>query len=113
MKLEIRNEEKSIYLVEPDKLRVPECFWKVIYHQKSKSAIVIITLNNPYTKEIKPLCNDICESHYWSHENFHDKQKGYTYCCTYEEFKNVVTFVPQLEVEGVFNMPSKQIFKYI
>lgn len=113
MKMKIGKKEQQIYLNPENKLKVPECFWKVVYHGSSKTAIVIVTSNNPYQLKAKTLCRDICEKSNWANREFYNVKKGYTYCCTYESFKKVVQFVPELEVQGILQMPSKLVLNII
>lgn len=111
LKLTIGKTQRDIYLAPNNKLRVPEQFWKIVYHKKSQSAIVIITSNNPYAT-VQPLCADVCKTYGWWHENFQqeiNKRRGLTYCCTYKDFKEVVTYAPSLTIRGTYKMPSEYL----
>lgn len=102
--------QRPIYLNPPNQLRVPNYFWKVIYSESKKAAIAIITSNNPYLKKIQTMCTDVCKSTEWWSKGFKNIKKGYTYCCTYSDFKNVVKYVPNLDVKVELRMPGKNKF---
>ncbi|XP_065213215.1 uncharacterized protein LOC135840542 [Planococcus citri] len=109
MKLRIGQIEHEIYLHPDNKLRVPEQFWKVVYHEKTQTAIVVITSNNPFTR-IKLLCPDVCKDYNWSQDTFQSNKyfsRGYTYCCTYKSFQDAVPYVPSLTVQGTYTLPKK------
>lgn len=83
-----------ITLAENSQLEVPKWFWKVLYHAKSDSAVAFVTLNNPYAQRGEYLCQDVCDRFGWSQKEFMDLGKGFTYCCTVQELRKAIKFIP-------------------
>ncbi|XP_058834973.1 uncharacterized protein LOC131692123 [Topomyia yanbarensis] len=83
-----------ITLAENSQLEAPKWFWKVLHHAASNSAIALITLNNPYASGGEYLCHDICDRNGWGHKEFQDLRKGFTYCCTVQELRKAIKFIP-------------------
>ncbi|XP_055532015.1 uncharacterized protein LOC129722532 [Wyeomyia smithii] len=81
-----------ITLSENSQLEVPKWFWKVLYH--ANSAVAFVTLNNPYAQRGEYLCQDVCDRFGWSHKEFADLVKGFTYCCSVPELRKVIKFIP-------------------
>lgn len=84
-------------------LTVPEVFWKVVYEPRLKLAIVFVGHNNPYETDIysKRLCTNICDRIGWLQWNAENIPHGYSYCCDYYDFKNIVNYLPELLVYGI------------
>ncbi len=105
------NQSKKIYLNHDKKaIPVPEYFWKIVQHPKTKAAIVFITSNNPFrvVDNPPPLCASICESSNWAKgdtlKEFMRPDQGLTVCCQINVLtKAVLTSMPVLEVSGVLN----------
>lgn len=75
-----------LYLSETDQIEVPEYLWKIVHNPRTNAAIVFITMNNPFARrsDIRELCTDVCQQ---SGITFtQNARRGFTYCCTYEEF---------------------------
>ncbi|XP_058465008.1 uncharacterized protein LOC131438770 [Malaya genurostris] len=83
-----------ITLAENSQLEAPKWFWKVLFHAASNSAIALITLNNPYASSGEYLCNDVCNRYGWGQKEFQDLRKGFTYCCTVQELRKAIKFIP-------------------
>ncbi|KAJ9599343.1 hypothetical protein L9F63_010164 [Diploptera punctata] len=92
--------QKSIYL-ENNKLPVPQWVWKVVYEPQAREGIVFILVNNPYHLKFAR-CRCVCAQTKWTLGwNRQEKNKGYIYCCTVENFRNVYSALPQFEVTGL------------
>ncbi|XP_037813071.1 uncharacterized protein LOC119604493 [Lucilia sericata] len=81
----------EIYLDDIRKIEVPIFFYKILLHKASDSAIVFLTVNNPYLLKADipkvKLCTDVCQQSGLIHPNFPDETKGYTFFCELNEFK--------------------------
>lgn len=103
LELEDRNNDaKKIYL-EPNKelMPVPLLFWKMLYDAIDNSCIVFVVHNNPFLDQAPShVCKNICASNGWPND-MTNISKGFTYCCSYSDFKKVVSSVPQIECKGV------------
>lgn len=85
-----------LYLSETEQIEVPEYLWKIVHNPHSSAAIVFIISNNPFVRQsdVRKLCNDVCRQ---SGINFSQSaRRGYTYCCTYEDFSRSVSMQQQL-----------------
>lgn len=85
-----------LYLGNRDKIPVPEWIWKVLKNEAANSAIVFITLNNPFAlaNEIQEFCTNVCDRTFLNLKHFQNARKGYTYCCELNEFKSIVKTLP-------------------
>ncbi len=85
---------------EPTVLPVPEFYWKVVHDPLSGDAVVFVGLNDPYFEGDPSvdaqICPDVCESGLWFFAHRKDVARGYTYCCTYQEFAAVVEWAPDI-----------------
>ncbi|KAM7344139.1 salivary protein Tsal1-like [Cochliomyia hominivorax] len=101
--LELRKKHGGfvkIYLDKTKKIEAPKYFYKILMHKKSDSAIVFVTVNNPYIEDAaKEICTNVCKESGFLHDNFPDVTKGYTFCCELNEFKKLVPSLPE-EVKG-------------
>lgn len=100
----------EIFLLPNEALPVPKFIWKLVYSPKTRRAIVLISLNNPFVKdtsEIDKICVDICKQYGWAQENWEKFDRGVVYCCEYETFTTVVQTVPEIDVIGVLEGPKK------
>lgn len=91
-----------------DKIKVPEFFYKIVRDTVTKEAYAIVTAHNPFLTEFAgpKMCKvDICAEN----EKLKDFSKGYTYCCSFDEFtKNLqtkykVNFNGIIDVEDTIN----------
>ncbi|ETN58076.1 deoxyribonuclease I [Anopheles darlingi] len=83
--LELPNTEGrqvAISLSENGLVEIPKWLWKVVIHEPSNSAVVFITLNNPFANASETLCKNICSLHGWHQAEYLDYRKGFTYCCS-------------------------------
>lgn len=87
---------------------VPKYFYKVVHEVNSKRGISFIGINNPYytANEARSLffCRDVCRNNtqfQWLSWDPNDPAKGYTFCCTVEDFANTVRHLPHFTVEGL------------
>lgn len=85
------------------KITVPEIYWKVLYHEESKNAIAFIGHNNPYEEDVTKniVCKNICDKINWLNWNAESVKEGYSYCCTVEDLRKTVTYLPPLEINGI------------
>lgn len=99
---------KSMFLdTENEKIAVPEYYYKILFDPSSNSSLVLLTSNNPFLKsrnDLVEICPNICSyagvSQKETLENF---KKGYTYCCSLDDFRNKVNSIPYdlLKMKGV------------
>lgn len=68
-------------------------------------AVVFVTHNNPFLQALNEsefVCPDICNHISWLKiENRKIIKKGYTYCCSVEEFRKKISGFPNLKVNGL------------
>lgn len=98
---DVNGTEREFYLSLPNRLGVPQYFWKMYYDVETKSGTVFIGLNNPYMK-IDP---DIffCETTKCpGHLSRKNAKKDLVFCCTKEAFEKVYG-----------NLPKKLFQRYI
>lgn len=114
LQLESENGTKrKIYLRDTKHARaipVPKVLFSLVYDKIKKSAIVILTINNPYIRELdrdSHLCNDICQEIGFDFRNRENFEKGYSYCCNYEDAKKTIPFLPQLRVQNLMYFDRK------
>lgn len=96
------NNVKQIYL-EPNKelMPVPLLFWKILSDTTESTCIVFVVHNNPFLDQAPSLiCKNICATNGWPNDMV-ALAKGFTYCCSYSDFKKVVSSVPQIECKGL------------
>ena len=97
---QLTYKNKPLFLTQDDHgkpvIRVPEFFWKIVQSPSLNQAIVFIGLNNPAATHATQICPDICVSAHWSFPSRQDATKGFLYCCSYQDFKRVVTWAPNL-----------------
>lgn len=90
--LELPNDNgdlEEIYLDDTKQIEAPQFYYKVLVHKASDSAIAFVSVNNPYISDgpAEEFCRNVCEESGLIHDNFPDVSKGYTFCCTLDEFK--------------------------
>lgn len=87
---------KSMYLTADEKYKVPKWIWKIIKNAATNSAIVMITLNDPFAREneVVEFCTNVCDEAFLNSKHFTTMRKGYTFCCSVSDFRRVVTNLP-------------------
>lgn len=101
------NEDVDIYLYFDDNgdgaLPVPELFWKVIYDEINETGIAIVGINNPHETNIEDhiICEDVCDQVDWLTWKRDNIKQGYGYCCTIDEFRKTVPYLPEFNVQGL------------
>ncbi|CAG9128734.1 unnamed protein product [Plutella xylostella] len=87
---------------------VPLYFYKVVYEPKLKKGIAFVGINNPYLTigEAKKIffCQDQCHGSYnvsWLSWHPDSSREGYTFCCTVEDFRKTVPYLPPFKVTGL------------
>ncbi|GAB0095072.1 hypothetical protein DMENIID0001_104050 [Sergentomyia squamirostris] len=65
---------------------VPNYFWRVLLDADSSSAIVFVTLNNPYATVRPDPCTNVCRDANIIEPDFTNFGLGYTVCCRYADF---------------------------
>ena len=85
---------------DPTLIPVPEFYWKVVHDPDIGGAVVFVGLNDPHFEGDPAveaqICPDVCEQGMWFFFRRKEVSKGYSYCCTYQEFKAVVDWAPEL-----------------
>lgn len=104
---------KEIYLDSNKRLPVPKLYFRVILEQVPgpRKGVVMVGVNNPHfsTSELKKngyfVCNDVSNQLTWLDNDVRtNKTKqslGYLYACEVGEFINTVTYLPELNVNGI------------
>lgn len=105
------NDSTPLYLYTNNYLQalpVPRLFWKLVHDTHNSRAIVFLGVNNPYEIDLNKdiICPDVSDMiswKTWDHQlDLGNLQHGYLYACSYESFKEVVTFGPdKLAVSGL------------
>lgn len=104
-----REVKREIYLQDTKEMRtvpVPKIMFSLVYDAFQKSAIIIVTINNPYIDYLDEdyyLCNDICDKVGFNFRNRRHFDKGYSYCCSYDSMKNIIPYLPKLEVHNLIS----------
>ncbi|XP_054259210.1 uncharacterized protein LOC128983958 [Macrosteles quadrilineatus] len=99
-----RGSSKKIYLDPSQELiPVPKLFWKILANPNKNSCIVFLVHNNPFlNKKPSTICNNICQQYGWP-TDMESVAKGFTYCCTFADFKKVVNYAPELSCKNVLD----------
>lgn len=87
----------ALYLSDNQLIQIPKWTWKIIRSKKRDSAIVFITLNDPFANrnEIDEFCPNVCkEAGILTRDTFEVIAKGYTFCCNLTDFRKNVNTVP-------------------
>lgn len=79
-------------------IEVPKFIYKILINEREKTAIVLITCNDPYLKTApQDFCPNICTTTGLTYPGvLQDFDKGYTICCSLPSFKKVATNLPAL-----------------
>ncbi|XP_031626491.1 uncharacterized protein LOC116342852 [Contarinia nasturtii] len=96
-----------LYLSETNQIEVPEYLWKIVHNSRTNAAIVFITSNNPFAKQsdVRHLCSDVCQEGGISFTQ--TARRGFTYCCTYEDFARRVAIQRPLTADRLLKLHSK------
>lgn len=88
--------QRALYLHSESKIIVPLYFYKIIVDERTNSAIVFVTYNNPFLNRVavRPFCEDVCQRSGLDMKQFPDIRKGYTFCCEYNAFMQQVDISP-------------------
>lgn len=88
----------------PSLIPVPEFFWKVVHDPAEDAAVVFVGLNDPYfaggddpAASGAVLCPDVCDEARWFLFRRREAAKGYTYCCSYQDFAAAIEWAPPLD----------------
>lgn len=80
---------------------VPHLFWKFVYDTANKAGAVFVGVNNPYQNATKKICTDHSKEISWLTWKPDDQVKGFSYVCSYADFKSVVHYLPDVEVKSL------------
>ena len=80
---------------------VPEFYWKAVYDPSTDEAIVFVGLNNPHFSDGDPavhasICPDRCVEARWFFGHQKKVEKGFLYCCSFQDFKGGVPWAPDI-----------------
>lgn len=91
-----KGDHQRLYLADGDLIEVPKWTWKVLASAKTNSAIVFITSNNPFAErsDVPEFCANVCTQAGYNDKHFGNLKKGYTFCCSLNDFKKVVKVLP-------------------
>lgn len=86
----------DIYLDDEGQFPVPKYFFKVLLHKPTDEGIVFLSVNNPFETDgaAMEICENVCSATNWTHINFPDTTKGYTFCCRVEDFLKLYDGLP-------------------
>lgn len=91
------QEDIPLYLAEDQRVPIPKWFWKIIINERIRTAIVLITSNNPFFEKnngVQEICPNICQEANMNFNYFSVIEKGYTYCCELNQFRKTVNVLP-------------------
>lgn len=100
---EVTGEDIELYLyVDGEKrgIPVPRLFWKLVYEPITKAGVVFIGVNNPYkiNRQKDIVCTNICDQYEWLTWQPTNISRGYSYCCSVEDFGQTVTTLPKIRI---------------
>lgn len=97
-----------LYLSDTNQIEVPKYIWKIVHNQRTQSAIVFVTLNNPHAnkREVNELCPNICSRAGINKIQFNTIKKGFTVCCEYNTFSRIIPSF-QLSVRNLLILNEK------
>ncbi|XP_058835727.1 uncharacterized protein LOC131692593 [Topomyia yanbarensis] len=76
---------------------IPLWTWKIVKSPSKDAGIAFVTLNNPFESKVanlKPLCDDNCDTVGFSKKEFKDFAQGYTICCDPNHLLRMVRYAP-------------------
>lgn len=103
---EVSNSPVPLFLYlneQTQAIPVPLIFWKLLYDPMTEKAIVFLTINDPYQTDVSKnvICEDISDLITWLTFDKHNVTKGYSYACAYKNAKNVITYLPEINVKEI------------
>lgn len=101
------NLEYPFYLEPLGKfIEVPKYIYKILINELQKTAIVLVTVNDPFLKSPPAdFCTNICTQTGIVYPGpLQDLDKGYTICCSLASFKSVAKNIPTLNDYAVMNL---------
>lgn len=109
--LELPSESGNLvplFLSDTNQIEVPKYLWKIVHNPRTQSAIVFITLNNPYAnkREVSEICPSVCGQANISDNKFNTVKKGLSYCCEYHTFARIVPSL-QLNVRNLMTLDTR------
>ncbi|XP_017466898.1 PREDICTED: uncharacterized protein LOC108359511 [Rhagoletis zephyria] len=84
---------------------VPKLYFRIVIERTSQKGIVFIGVNNPHLslEEIQKdyiLCADVADQVDYINWKRTDLTAGYSYACTVDDFKQNVTYLPEVSASG-------------
>uniref|UniRef100_A0A1I8QE72 DNA/RNA non-specific endonuclease/pyrophosphatase/phosphodiesterase domain-containing protein n=1 Tax=Stomoxys calcitrans TaxID=35570 RepID=A0A1I8QE72_STOCA len=91
----------KVYLDSKNEFYIPKYYFKVLMRKSADESIVFVNVNNPHISNGKAeeVCPNVCHNARLDHKDFTTLSKGYTFCCTLNDFKKVYPNLPS-EVQG-------------
>ncbi|XP_005182505.2 uncharacterized protein LOC101892491 [Musca domestica] len=91
----------TLYLDNRQQFYIPKYYFKVLTRKSADESIVFVNVNNPFIANGKAeeVCPNICSKANLYQRDFTNLAKGYTFCCSLQDFKRVYNGLPN-EVQG-------------
>ncbi|XP_061402299.1 uncharacterized protein LOC133338130 [Musca vetustissima] len=91
----------TLYLDNQQQFYIPKYYFKVLTRKSADEAIVFLNVNNPFLSDplSAEVCPNVCQKANLYQNEFENRSKGYTFCCTLQDFKRVFNGLPN-EVQG-------------
>ncbi|KAK4317842.1 hypothetical protein Pmani_011081 [Petrolisthes manimaculis] len=107
---DVNNNPVDIHLGLTDGEQVvpaPAVTWKVVHDEKTGRAVAIIGVNNPHITSVPDtICPNICTSLEWVTFAVTELEDGYTYCCTVDDLRKAVPYVPDIGTVKLLASPT-------
>lgn len=99
----------KVYLDADENFYIPKYYFKVLLRKSTNESIAFLNVNNPFVSNGKAeeVCPNVCDKANLQHKDFTIQTKGYTFCCTLEDFKKVFNGLPN-EVQGKQLLTAKK-----
>ncbi|KAF7279605.1 hypothetical protein GWI33_007000 [Rhynchophorus ferrugineus] len=97
---DIMDNPTEIYLT-GNEIPVPKYIWKIAYEPVKLKAIVFVMLNDPFiinNNKYSHFCSDVCRDNGFSNTGWRENAKGLVWCCSYDEFEQIVKYRLNLNV---------------
>lgn len=98
------NNLRTFFLYKKDSaeyIPAPLYYWKVLHDSVKNEAIAFLGLNDPHaTQSPAPLCQDKCAGISWVDWNIGEIDSGFMSCCSVEELRGKISFLPDLSTNG-------------
>lgn len=81
---------------------VPKLLFKVVYDSVGNAGVAFVTINNPHLKKLEKdyvICEDICNEISWVNWKRDKYDKGYTYCCKIDDFRQAFPDLPKFQTK--------------